>query len=250
MAKYKSDGEASEAASKRRPQKKTAAPKPGAKGRSAKPSKPAKPAKPTKPSKAAKPARPARPARKPPEPPVQAELPIRDLEEVVEVYDEEAEIDLELPEEESREPETDEDEDEDEDEIEDAEIVAETTDTTVESEPAEEAPATLAGSDTEEVVEVGDQPPPLSPEEEELSAVYGDELSQPVIAHAEYTDRQTADEDRPMMPEINARDERKQQWQERRDRRRRRRDERDRLRHERRDHAQGRSPQEARPDRP
>src|SRR5204862_2353948 len=61
--------------------------------------------------------------------------------------------------------------------------------------------------------------------------------------------RQTADEDRPMMPEINARDERKQQWQERRDRRRQRRDERDRQRHERREHQQQRA-HEARQSQP
>jgi hypothetical protein len=105
----------------------------------------------------------------------------------------------------------------------------------------------------EEVVEVEDQPPALSPEEQELASVYGDELAKPAIAHAEYTDRQTADEDRPMMPEINARDERKLQWQERRDRRRRRRDERDRQRAERRDqphHGAPRPAHDTRPDRP
>src|SRR5207237_7017592 len=101
-------------------------------------------------------------------------------------------------------------------------------------------------------VEVEDQPPALSPEEQELAAVYGEELSKPAIAHAEYSDRQTADEDRPMMPEINARDERKLQWQERRDRRRRRRDERDRQRTERRDQPNpaARQPHDTRPDRP
>src|ERR1043165_8049472 len=96
----------------------------------------------------------------------------------------------------------------------------------------------LADSETEEVIEVDDQPPTLSPEEQELSALYGDDLARPAIAHAEYTDRQTADEDRPMVPEINARDERKQQWQERRGRRRQRRDERDRQRQERREQLQ------------
>ncbi|TMQ11980.1 MAG: hypothetical protein E6J91_21680, partial [Deltaproteobacteria bacterium] len=86
----------------------------------------------------------------------------------------------------------------------------------------------------------------------ELSTLYGDDLAAPAIAHGEYADRQTADEDRPMVPEINARDERKAQWQERRDRRRRRRDERDRQRLERRgDHQQRHEPrpQEARPER-
>lgn len=72
----------------------------------------------------------------------------------------------------------------------------------------------------------------LTDEERELRALYG-EVSAPVAAHSEFQDRQTADEDRPMMPEINARDERKQRWEERRDRRRQRRDERGRQRHER-----------------
>src|SRR5262249_55585132 len=64
--------------------------------------------------------------------------------------------------------------------------------------------------------------------------LYG-EVSTPVSAHAEYSDHKTADEDRPMLPEINAREERKAQWQDRRDRRRHRREERDRQRQERRD---------------
>ncbi len=68
--------------------------------------------------------------------------------------------------------------------------------------------------------------PELTPEEQELSAIYGDDLTKPATAHGEYKDGKTADEDRPMMPEINARDERKAQWQDRRDHRRRRRDER------------------------
>ena len=102
----------------------------------------------------------------------------------------------------------------DDDDIEDAEVIAET--------PASElAESALA-------VE-------LSPEEQELQALYGDDLAKPGIVHGEYQDRQTKDEDRPMMPEINARDERKQQWQERRDRRRGRREERERHRDERRE---------------
>jgi hypothetical protein len=72
-----------------------------------------------------------------------------------------------------------------------------------------------------------DDVPELTPEEQELSAIYGDDLTKPATAHGEYKDGKTADEDRPMMPEINARDERKAQWQDRRDHRRRRRDERD-----------------------
>jgi hypothetical protein len=146
-----------------------------------------------------------KPAKKPKRPPAQAELPIRPV-----------------------------------DVVEDAEVLAES--------PAEppiervtvvsEVAVDLSGSSTEEVIEVDDQPPTLSPEEQELSALYGDDLNAPARAHGEYSDRQTADEDRPMMPEINARDERKHQWQERRDRRRQRRDERDRQRHERREHQQ------------
>jgi len=88
--------------------------------------------------------------------------------------------------------------------IEDAEIIAET-------------PAALDEEDA----------PELTPEEQELSAIYGDDLTKPATAHGEYKDGKTADEDRPMLPEINARDERKAQWQDRRDHRRRRREERD-----------------------
>jgi hypothetical protein len=172
--------------------------------------------KPVAPKAGAKkpPPRPARKARKR-EQPAQAELPI-------------AHASAEL----------------DDDMIEDADILAESL-----VEPADEVDAgaargatevvaDLAGSRTEEVIEVDDQPPTLSPEEEELTALYGDDLVKQAVVHAEFSDRQTADEDRPMMPEINARDERKQQWQERRDRRRQRRDERDRQRHERREHQQ------------
>jgi restriction endonuclease Mrr len=86
--------------------------------------------------------------------------------------------------------------------IEDAEILAETP---LEAEPA----------------------PALTEEEQALSAIYGDDLTAPATAHAEYQDRQTADEDRPMLPEINARDERKAHWQDRRNQRRQRRDQRD-----------------------
>jgi hypothetical protein len=134
--------------------------------------------------------------------------------------------------------------------IEDADIIAET--------PAEPPPAEHDGSarlQRHERVEVDDPPPALSAEEAELSALYGEDLSRPAVIHGEYSDRLTADEDRPMMPEINARDERKHQWQERRERRRQRRDERDRQRQERREHNQarpGHDRPEARPghDRP
>ena len=97
-------------------------------------------------------------------------------------------------------------------EVVDAEIVAEI--------PAEEVEAAA------EVVEPVEAEAELSDEERELSAVYGEEMGAPATAHAEYQDRQTRDEDRPMMPEINAREERRHQWQERRDRRKQRREER------------------------
>jgi len=164
---------------------------------------------PPKPSKPAK-----KPARKPREAAVQAELPMAGMNPV----------------------ETDDT------------IATPPADSTIESAPVEHvAPVELAASEAEEVVEVDDQPPALSPEEQELATLYGDDLAKPAIVHTEYTDRQTADEDRPMVPEINARDERKQQWQERRDRRRQRRDERDRQRHERREQSP-RPPHGARPD--
>jgi hypothetical protein len=101
-------------------------------------------------------------------------------------------------------------------EVLDAEIIAET--------PADEEEAeTAAAKAADEAVEAESE---LSEEERELAAVYGEEMSAPATAHAEYQDRQTRDEDRPMMPEINARDERRHQWQERRDRRKQRREER------------------------
>ena len=68
--------------------------------------------------------------------------------------------------------------------------------------------------------------PALTDEEQELSAIYGEDVSGQATAHQEFSDHKTRDEDRPMMPEINAREERKAQWQERRDRRKQRRDDR------------------------
>jgi hypothetical protein len=103
--------------------------------------------------------------------------------------------------------------------IEDAEIVSETPVELVE--PTEEIEAVDA--------------PTLSEEEQQLTQLYGADLTAPATAHVEYTDRQTADEDRPMLPEINARDERKHRWEDRRDRKRQRRDQRDRDRQQRRD---------------
>ncbi len=63
----------------------------------------------------------------------------------------------------------------------------------------------------------------LSPEEQELSALYGDELTPGALATTEYRDHRTADEDRPMSPEINAREERQKRWDDRRRKRRERR---------------------------
>jgi hypothetical protein len=118
-----------------------------------------------------------------------------------------------------------------------AEIIAETpVDTTEETEPVEPA---------EEAAE-------LSPEEQELSAIYGDDLSAPAMANQEFQDQKTRDEDRPMLPEINAREERKQRWEERRDRRKQRRDERERDREQRRAQNQqhGGQPQQQHGQRP
>jgi hypothetical protein len=68
--------------------------------------------------------------------------------------------------------------------------------------------------------------PPLTPEEQELAAIYGEDLkpAPAAAAHAEFSDSRSADEDRPMMPEINGRQERQKRWEERRDQRRARRD--------------------------
>src|SRR5438105_10841549 len=61
-------------------------------------------------------------------------------------------------------------------EVVDAEIVAET--------PADEAPAADATGETE-AVEAAEA---LSPEEQELTAIYGEDLAAPATAHAEYQD--------------------------------------------------------------
>ncbi len=107
--------------------------------------------------------------------------------------------------------------------VEDAEVVSETR-----------AGDAFPDVDEDAITEVAIQPPPLSEEERELAAIYGDDLSATATAHAEYHDRQTADEDRQMLPEINAREERKQQWQDRRAARKARREQ----RHERREQRQ------------
>jgi hypothetical protein len=80
----------------------------------------------------------------------------------------------------------------------------------------------------------------LSDEERELSSIYGEDLTAPAMANQEFQDQKTRDEDRPMLPEINAREERNKRWEERRDRRKNRREERDRARDERRNQQQAR----------
>lgn len=101
-------------------------------------------------------------------------------------------------------------------EIIEAEIVSET--------PVEAAPIAFEPTEDEEAE---DEVPAaeLSDEERELAAIYGD-VSAPATAHGEFADAKTRDEDRPMLPEINAREERKNMWQERRDRRKQRQEER------------------------
>jgi len=103
----------------------------------------------------------------------------------------------------------------------DAEIIAET-------------PAAELTEENEAVPSPFVESTPLSDEEQELSAIYGDDLNAPAVANREFQDQKTRDEDRPMLPEINAREERKQRWEERREGRKRRREERDRQRDERR----------------
>lgn len=99
------------------------------------------------------------------------------------------------------------------------ETAPELTSEVIEAEIISEEPAPI----TEEIV--AETAPELTDEEKELSAIYG-EVSAPASAHGEFQDQKTRDEDRPMMPEINAREERKAHWQERRDRRKQRQEER------------------------
>jgi hypothetical protein len=109
----------------------------------------------------------------------------------------------------------------------DAEEPAEVVDTAPEVADVIEAEIIAETPVTELQADSTDEPPAaLSEEEQELSAIYGDDLSKPATAHAEFQDNKTRDEDRPMMPEINAREERKARWEDRRERRRRERDER------------------------
>jgi hypothetical protein len=128
-----------------------------------------------------------------------------------------------------------------------AEILAETPSEVTEEreaiEAAVEAVPELIEEELEEALE--EEPVQLSEEEQELSAIYGEDLSAPAMANQEFQDQKTRDEDRPMLPEINAREERKQRWEERRERRKSRREERDRQRDERR--AQQQQQQHGRP---
>jgi hypothetical protein len=111
-----------------------------------------------------------------------------------------------------------------------AEELAEPSEIQVETSRAPES----AREDTEENDAVAAAPEPeMTEEEKALTALYDGDLAAPASAHAEFQDRQTADEDRPMLPEISAREERRNRWEERRDRRRQRRDERQQRRDER-----------------
>lgn len=90
---------------------------------------------------------------------------------------------------------------------------------------------------------------PLSPEEQELSAIYGDELGGGQIAAAEFRDHRTSDEDRPMVPEINAREERHKRWEDRRNARKQRKEQRQQERQQRQaSRPEGARPEGARPE--
>ena len=103
-------------------------------------------------------------------------------------------------------------------------------DPAVEESPAAAVEANLADDDEDAVHDrivhedelPASEPVPMSPEEQELAAIYGDELAAApaAAAHGEFADRHTADEDRPMTPEINGRQERQKHWEARRDERR------------------------------
>jgi hypothetical protein len=115
-----------------------------------------------------------------------------------------------------------------------AEIMAETPSETISADEVEEVEHPDLDLDeqvdaTQEALTV-----PLTEEEQELSAIYGEDLTAPALASQEFQDQKTRDEDRPMLPEINAREERKQRWEERRERRKHRREEREREREQRR----------------
>lgn len=109
-----------------------------------------------------------------------------------------------------------------------AEAPIEVVEATIETSPelADVIEAEIIAETPADEVETSAPAVELSDEERELASVYGDDLVKPAIAHAEFQDQKTRDEDRPMLPEINARDERKARWEDRRERRRRERDER------------------------
>ncbi len=95
------------------------------------------------------------------------------------------------------------------------------------SHEAQQAVASAEDSEAPQPLQVPDAPPAeLSEEERELSSLYQGELEAPSLAHGEFKDQKTADEDRPMLPEINARDERRRGWEDRRERRRQEREQR------------------------
>jgi hypothetical protein len=109
--------------------------------------------------------------------------------------------------------------------------------------------AVEAAEVAETVAAAGEPPAEMSEEEKALADLYSEDLTgRPAKAHGEFQDQRTADEDRPMLPEINAREERQKRWEARRDDRRRRRDE-DRQRRQERRPAENR-PAEAGADRP
>ena len=82
--------------------------------------------------------------------------------------------------------------------------------------------------ETTQIAVIPHEAPPaeLSEEERELTSLYQGDLEAPSLAHGEFKDQKTADEDRPMLPEINARDERRRGWEDRRERRRQEREQR------------------------
>ena len=118
---------------------------------------------------------------------------------------------------------------------------------------AEQAELAEVIAETESAIDA-EAAPVLSPEEQELAALYGDELAAAPAgaAHTEFQDGRTADEDRPMLPEINGRVERQKRWEERREARRLRRDQERQRRADRRDGGGGTPRAEGgpRPDRP
>jgi len=123
-------------------------------------------------------------------------------------------------------------EDEDEDEV--SERIHHTVELLEGKAPEEELPGP---EEDEESPAEEPSPRVLSPEEQELAQLYGDEMGAPAISTQEFRDARTSDEDRPMVPEINAREERHKRWEDRRKKRRERQDQRRAERDQRRDQA-------------